>query len=147
MHIAILVPFTYVATSFCSSPIAKRNSNNEAIIDGICGEDCYFTFDLISGYIQITGNGNITEWNSESATPWYSYYSSITSLSINVGIKTIGTYSFTNWKHLQSIQYPVSITTTNAKMFDGCSSLSEINIIGSGPMQNHSSSNQPWYSR
>ncbi|MCD8159908.1 MAG: leucine-rich repeat domain-containing protein, partial [Clostridiales bacterium] len=85
-------------------------SDDTTILDsGTCGDDLTWTLD--SDYaLTISGTGAMTEWSSDSDIPWYSYRSSITSVTIDDSVTTIGSRAFYYCSKLTSVTIPDSVT-------------------------------------
>ena len=101
----------------------------EAATDsGTCGDNLTWTFDEVSGELAISGTGDMTDWSSGSAVPWYSKISSIKSVSITEGVTSIGVRAFFGCTSLASITIPDSVTSIESYAFRGCTSLTSIII-------------------
>ena len=70
---------------------------------GTCGENLTWLLDTKTGELTISGTGAMTEWSSNSSVPWYSYYSSIKSVTIGNGVTSIGNNAFYGCTRLTSI--------------------------------------------
>jgi hypothetical protein len=110
----------------CGEPIetwdisATSNDNVTAyLIDA--GDDRY--------ELLISGNGNMVNYNSFNATPWYSDYNySITSIAIYDSVTSIGDYTFSGCSSLTSITIPDSVTSIGNSAFYNCYRLTSITI-------------------
>ena len=61
---------------------------------GTCGDNVTWTLNTSTGALTITGTGAMTDYTNSSPAPWYSYRSSITSVSIGCGVTRIGNNAF-----------------------------------------------------
>ena len=102
----------------------------ETIEWGFCGDDITYVLDN-SGTLTISGTGWMTSYNSYSSAPWYSSRSSITSVVIEDGVATIGSYAFIYCNNLSSIIIPASVTSIGTNAFSGCYALTDIYYSGS----------------
>ena len=98
---------------------------------GTCGDDVTWTLDTESGTLTISGTGTMTNYTyngSKPNTPWYSYRSSITTVTIGSSVTSIGNYAFKGCSSLTSITIPNSVTSIGSDAFYGCSSLTSVHI-------------------
>ncbi|MCD8161068.1 MAG: leucine-rich repeat domain-containing protein, partial [Clostridiales bacterium] len=86
-------------------------SEDATILDsGTCGDDLTWTLD--SDYaLTISGTGAMTDWSSGSKTPWYSYRSSISSVTIGDGVTSIGSRAFYSCTGMTVVTIPDSVTS------------------------------------
>ncbi len=96
---------------------------------GTCGPN--LTWDLTDGILTISGTGEMTDFSYPDVCPWYSEISRITSLVLNDGITSIGTYAFYNCSGLTSVTIPNSVTSIESRAFYGCTSLTSVTIPNS----------------
>jgi len=92
-----------------------------------CGIKATYTID--NNILTISGIGATYDYDSES--PWINKDSSIKSIVIEEGIKTIGNNLFANLKTFESIILPESITKIGVRAFNGCEKLTSITIPAS----------------
>ncbi|MDR1629871.1 MAG: leucine-rich repeat domain-containing protein [Oscillospiraceae bacterium] len=98
---------------------------------GVCGENGdNVTWTLQeNGELVIAGSGNMA--NFEYSAPWYSYHSSIKSVTIQSGVTSIGKNVFRYCSSLESVTIPNGITSIGESAFYYCSSLTNIVIPNS----------------
>ncbi len=107
-------------------------SEDTTILDsGTCGDNLTWTLD--SDYaLTIPGTGAMTDWEKDGEsyphTPWYSYRESITSVTIDDGVTTIGEYAFYNCTGMTSVDIPNSVISIGKGAFYGCKSLTGVTI-------------------
>ena len=94
---------------------------------GSCGENVTYTFDAETGTLAISGEGAMASFDYNTM-PWYSYRSSIKTITIEDGVTSIGSYAFRNCSSLTSITIPNGVTSIGSDAFSYCSSLTSINI-------------------
>ncbi len=94
---------------------------------GICGDNLTWTLDTETGVFTVSGSGAMKNYTNNTNTPWYSYRSSITTVTIDNGVTSIGSYAFFNCS-LTSIEIPNSVTSIGSSAFYNCSKLTAVNI-------------------
>ena len=107
---------------------------------GACGEN--LTWTLENGTLTISGTGAMTNYMDygDNITPWHSYSSSSSIISITIadGVTSIGDYAFEHFYNLTSVTIPNSVTSIGDRAFSNCYRLPPITIpnsvtsIGSG---------------
>ncbi len=102
---------------------AEENETN-----GKIGEYLSWTLDETAQILTISGVG-VMEDNPGGFVP--SSWHDITSLIIEDGIASIGTYAFSECSCLVEVSLPISITEIHKGAFCGCSSLSKVKYYGS----------------
>ncbi len=107
------------------------NSANAQMFSGTCGEGVNWSLDTETGVLSITGTGSMSNYSYNSSAPWYSYRSSIKSVTISDSVTSIGDHSFSYCSSLTSIDIPNSITSIGSYAFFGCTGLTNIDIPNS----------------
>ncbi len=100
-----------------------------ATYNGICGEYLTWSLNTETGELLITGTGamgNYDGWGIDA--PWYSYRSSIKSVTISAGVTTIGYEAFYDCTGLTSVTMGNSITIIGERAFIYCRSLTSVTI-------------------
>ena len=110
------------------------------IVSGVCGaqgDNLIWTLNLSTGALTISGTGEMATYSSTSGntSPWTDYKSSISSLTIEDGVTSIGAYAFYNHSTLSDVTISSSVTTFNSTAFSGCSALNKdtggnLNFLG-----------------
>ena len=95
---------------------------------GACGDNLTWTLNETTYTLTISGMGEMTNYSSGSATPWYSYRSSITSVSIGSGVTSIGDSAFRGCTGLTSVTIPNSVTVIRQYAFYDCDGLTSVTI-------------------
>ena len=113
------------------NPVEKKESNQAKLLvddsSGDCGYGVSYTFTASTGELKISGTGAMTDYNYDTM-PWSSYRSSITSLVIENGVTSIGSYAFDGCSGLTSITIPSSVNSIGSKAFYGCSGLTSVSL-------------------
>ena len=83
-----------------------------------CGANCFWSFDTETGVLDITGSGEMDNWNSHrnnvgqefyKEAPWFEYREQITSINIGEEISSIGNYAF-DGTNVSTVDIPDSVT-------------------------------------
>ena len=100
---------------------------NPVIANGTCGDNINWTLD-VNGLLEITGTGSMTDYDNVSSVPWYSHSTSIETVVIGDGVKTIGDNALAWCTQLTDITIPCSVTSIGNRAFNNCTSLTSITI-------------------
>ena len=108
-----------------------------ATYKGTCGTGLNWTLDTDTGVLTISGSGAMKNYTSSSKAPWYSYKSSITSVTIPSSVTSIGQFAFSGCSVLKSITIPEGVKEIEENAFAYCSGLTgsltipdSVNYIG-----------------
>lgn len=86
---------------------------------GITG-DCMWELKTLSGVLTITGNGNMASYSSASSYPWYKYNGYVKQIIIKYGVKSIGSYAFSDCSGLTgTIEISKSVQSIGECAFRG----------------------------
>ena len=103
------------------------------------GTDGNISWSVANGTLTISGTGAMNDYSSPEEVPWYvpcvqDYIESeegiITTVVIESGVKTLGSYAFYYLRHMTSISVPETVTKIGERCFDHCESVKEIEILG-----------------
>ena len=83
---------------------------------------------LKDGTLTISGNGTMQDYNSGGDAPWYDFRQSILNLSIESGVKRIGSYAFYGCNNLSSVTIPNEVLSIGSSAFQNCSGLQSLTI-------------------
>ena len=96
--------------------------------EGECGNGVIYTLTddgiLLIQKESADGTGEMTDYTL-GRSPWYSNRNSITSIVIEDGVTTIGTYAFSNCKNAQSVTIPRTLSVIHERAFYSCNSMTE----------------------
>ena len=101
---------------------------NTGVITGDCGENVSFTLDLDEGKLEITGNGDMADYEQLSESPFYPYSDRIKSIDIGEGVTKIGHSAFIFCFGLRKVQLPDSLKEIGTYAFLGCGMLDRLVI-------------------
>lgn len=107
---------------------------NITTINGICGENVYYSYNIKTQTLTISGEGDMEDYDTDFTSPWYHYEHSlfdIHSLIIESGVTSIGNHAFSQCSNLTSVTIPNSVTYIGKWAFYGCSSLTSMTIPNS----------------
>lgn len=99
---------------------------------GTCGDN--LTWNLTNGVLTISGSGDMKDYDNSknwSKTPWYNQCETITLITIDNGVTSIGDHAFDGCNSLTSITIPRSLTIIGDWAFKNCCSLRSIDIPNS----------------
>ncbi|MCD8158496.1 MAG: leucine-rich repeat domain-containing protein [Clostridiales bacterium] len=121
------------ATEIYSS---SSSSDTEEIIsadfssEGSCGDNLTYYYDSDTYTLTISGTGKMEtyQYYSGGAAPWNGVRSEITTVILEDGITSIGSYAFNGCSSLASINIPDSITSIGGYALQSCTSLASITI-------------------
>lgn len=112
--------------------VAPITANAEVSKSGTVG-DCQYEFDSTTGHLRIFG-GTTIEKDGNGKMPWATdgpltfNSSSVKSVTIEDGIKTIGNGAFYWCKNLTSVTMPNNLTYIGKSAFSDCTGLKTINL-------------------
>lgn len=96
---------------------------------GTCGENVTYYYEESSKTLTISGSGEMANYNNYNKfAPWWNYKNAITSLVIDNGLTSIGSYAFGGCSGLTSIKIPDGVTSICDGAFLGCSGLTSVTI-------------------
>ena len=99
-------------------------------ISGQIGDDVYYTFDPVTGAVNITGTGPMWDYDDVNHSPFFRI-DEVTGASIADGVTSIGDNLFAACNYLAGVAIPSSVTRIGCGAFDTCVRLSGISIPGS----------------
>ena len=132
---------TIVSDAAVPQMIAEQDNNVGE--SGVCGTNV--NWELSGGKLTIKGSGKMVSWLSSDKVPWKKYKSKITSVEIERGVTSIGSYAFMGCTNINSIKIADTVTNVEMSTFNSCTSLGSIefpasvSIIGRDSMKNCSS--------
>ncbi len=100
---------------------------------GTCGDGVTWTLTGTTLTISGTGEGSgaMENYSTPNDQPWHSSRSSITAISIENGVTSIGDYAFAYCEKLASVNIPSSVTSIGYQAFYNCTNLASLTIPSS----------------
>lgn len=117
--ILICITVFVCSISVCADTVA---------LSGTCGGNVSWSF-FENGTLNISGSGDMTNYDNYSDVPWYPLRSEIKSVIIENGVTSIGKYAFYTTK-LVNVTIPSSVTTIDYGAFENCDKLLTVEILG-----------------
>lgn len=91
----------------------------ETLASGSCGENLTWTL-TDEGELFIGGTGAMPDFVSNSDIPWYTHRTSITKITIQDGVASIGNWAFAYCGNLTSITIPNGVVGIGDYTFSRC---------------------------
>ncbi|MBR5506860.1 MAG: leucine-rich repeat protein [Clostridia bacterium] len=120
--------WAYNAGKSTSKGTYTVNYGEENYLSGTCGDNITWIYWEKNKTLEISGNGEMTNWTSSSSVPWYSCSRAIETIVIDGEITNVGNYAFFYCSSLKNISLPESISVIGTYAFAYCSSLKSINL-------------------
>ena len=101
-------------------------------VTGNCGENLTWSLDWF-GKLTISGTGAMDDytvsWSDSNPSPWYTDYShDITSVVVEEGVTSVGSYAFYQCSNLASVTLADSVTALGTAAFNNCGMLTSIDL-------------------
>ena len=110
---------------------AEENGITFNLVGGQCGDDVYWTIDLDTFALTVSGTGPMWNWSSSSVDrPGTGYRDRITSVVIEDGVTTVGDFAFYACD-LTTATFPGSLTSIGECAFWNCHNLTGVSLPGS----------------
>ena len=93
---------------------------------GASGDNLTWTLSC-EGELTVTGSGAMANYANEAAVPWYAKRNTIVSVSLPVGMTSIGAYAFAYCQGLTELSIPDAVVSIGAYAFSG-SNLREVTL-------------------
>lgn len=108
--------------------------SEDSAISGKCGDNLSWSLSK-DGVLTVSGNGNMTDFASADDAPWAKYAKKtdgvvITSVKLNSGVTSVGSYAFSECRQLNTVSFPSSLTSIGLCAFEDCSSLGAVSVPG-----------------
>ena len=103
---------------------AAEDSNN-IVLSGNCGEHVTFVLDS-DGVLTISGSGDMSNYSYNQSAPWGR--SLVKTISIEIGVTSIGNHAFRGCSWLTSLAIPKGVTSIGDYAFDNCNGLTSVTI-------------------
>lgn len=103
----------------------ETTESEEAATSGACGDN--LTWEYADGTLTIRGTGAMENYQASNSAPWNSFAAEITSIVMETGVTSIGSYAFVSCG-VTSINIPNSVTSIGDLAFCDCINLTAISI-------------------
>ena len=87
---------------------------------GSCGANVTWEFNPSTGALTITGTGAMDDYLNNASTPWNSYITDITSVTITDGVTNVGNHSFEQCTSLTTVTIGDDVETIGVFAFSEC---------------------------
>ncbi len=108
-------------------PLSAVPARAATVASGSCGANLTWSLDD-TGLLTIRGAGAMTDFSSTESVPWYENRSAITSVVMESGATSIGSWAFCDYHELTGVTIGSGVTSIGQRAFDGCSSLTNVTI-------------------
>lgn len=103
------------------------SSKASDIVKGNCGDGVMYTYDG-KGFLAISGNGSIFDYDVPDHAPWYDISEEVTSINIREGVTGIGENAFAYFENLKSIAIAETVSEIGKRAFSGCFALESVSF-------------------
>lgn len=124
-------------TGTAAQTYAEDTSNSVRFLSidqltGTCGDGLSWELREETGELFIRGSGSMTDYTSygEGVSPFASYRNMITSVTLEEGVTSVGSYAFYNLDHLETVSLPESLTSVGNYAFCDCGELETVTLPG-----------------
>ncbi len=99
-------------------------------LSGDCGENIQYELNLATGVLQISGQGEMEDYDKDSGhlPPWYSFRGGIKTVIIDEGVTTAGAWAFADCEKLTQIEIHKDVAAIKTGAFSRTISLNRIAI-------------------
>lgn len=108
----------------------ETDSSKETVTEGSCGMENAQLFWKLNenGTLEITGTGNMMNWEKEEDVPWTALREKISRIEIAEGVLSVGAHAFSGCQNAAEIQIPDSVQEIGEFAFFNCSAVSSVTI-------------------
>ena len=105
------------------------DDNNDPTERNKCGQNAYYSYDMSTKTLTISGNGTMADYNyGHDEAPWFSFASEIKKIEIESGITNIGDFAFYKCSGITAIDIPATVTSIGSSGFEECSGLTSLTL-------------------
>lgn len=124
---------TLILLLFCPS---LQNSNTKSdqhrkrilATSGNCGDQLTWSLSNSNSHLTISGQGTMTNYLFKEDVPWFDHSQTISSITVESSVTSLGNWSFSSLPNLKSVSLPDTITTIGVHSFSFCTSLETISL-------------------
>ena len=116
--------------------------DGELLPSGECGENLIWRFDVDTGMLSFTGDGDIVDCATVDGNftylhrPWYAFVDIIKCVELSEGITSIGIYAFDDCTALSVVELHDSVKLIGQSAFRGCTNLTDVYYSGTQEQMN-----------
>lgn len=118
--IALCIALTLTVVS-CGASSPESNS-------GDCGSGLTWSYDSETQALSISGNGQMTDYESSSDVPWNSLRAFVKTINIALGVEKIGDHAFYGFSALEAVTIPDSVIEVGELSFAYCTKITGISL-------------------
>ncbi len=122
LALAVVLSFTVASVMLSAEDVPTS---------GICGaegSDLSWSVNTDTGVLTISGTGDMADYTLHEVAPWYYYRDSVTSVVIDDGVTSVGSYAFRLFTKVTSVTVPEGVTRIGEYSFMRCYVLEEITV-------------------
>lgn len=119
-----------IAFNVILSVMPSGSLRASAAYGGSCGDGVSWSLDASSGLLELTGEGDMTDYVASGA-PWHSERDSVKSVSVADGITSVGDNAFYDCSNLAGVSLPDGLAEIGSNAFRDCEKLEEIALPSS----------------
>lgn len=108
------IPFQAVGSS---SEMPLISPEELALTSGSCGDSVSWFLDTETGILTISGNGSMTNFESDSGQPWADIRSQIQKVVVEAGVTHLGDYAFMYCSNLKEIELSEGLVSMGRNLF------------------------------
>ena len=106
-----------------------ENEPEDETLSGTCGENVIWK--LENGLLTVGGQGDMESWSSAVHQPWYDYRDAITSVLVEGGVTSVGSYAFYGLDNLTNVVIEEGVEEIGSHAMKYCKNLSHVTLPGS----------------
>lgn len=116
--------------------------SEDTVLSGSCGPQASWSLNLSTGELVISGRGDMNSYSLMNVPPWFANCNAITSVTVEEGVTSLGSYAFLYCTNLTSVSLPDSLASVGGYVFSNCRALTEIDLgdnittLGNGAFMN-----------
>ncbi len=95
---------------------------------GQCGDNVYYTLNLMTGELTITGTGLMWDYSTSSNVSPFNHNAQILTATIGEGVTSVGECALASCANLVSVTIPSTVTVIENDAFINCVSLNSVTI-------------------
>lgn len=109
-----------------SEETTTEETTEENVVEGECGENVTWYYDVETKTLTISGEGAMTDYTSDSDVPWNNWNSEIAAVIVQEGVTHIGTFACSGMTELLTVNVETGVLSIGYRAFYGCSKLQTV---------------------